>query len=377
MCLFRSPSLEVFAMFLSVHVLKSKEPEAKPKPWAGPLKAAGAISAAISFLLVLNQVTGVVQEFRIHHREFREAMQAGEQAENRGDYQAAFNSFKHALDLDPIDRRAQERQTEAAMLWLEDFDPTPQDPAPNQSVTDTANLALPVFDKGLVGARGPAAADILAHVGWANFLRYREGVKEGVTVEENFRQALERDPNNVYGHAMWGFWILWRGGELDAANQHFSAAVASGRKKEYARDLQLAALSYRHDNETDAEELRVANEMRKNGEPVSDRQCHDILDDTIGERLGMHNKLAVILSVLPAKETQATFDWLNAGKITSTNEKQAYSPFIAANLLEIAGDREGALTIYRALQKDPRTKSLLLVGAVDDGIKRLSAGKSN
>lgn len=364
-------------MLLSVHIPTSKTPEGKRRRWIGPLKAAGALSAIVSFLLVLNQGTGVVQEFRIHHKEFREAMLAGEQAENRQDYHAAFDTFKRALEIDPIDRQAQERQTEAAMLWLEDFDPTPDDPAPDRNVTDTANLVLPVFDKALARAKGPAAADILAHVGWANFLRYREGAKEGITVEENFRSSLEKDPNNVYAHAMWGFWILWRGGDLDAANKHFSAALATGRKKEYARSLQLAALSYRHNNETDAEELRVANEMRKNGEPVSDRQCHDILDDTIGDRLGMHNKLAAILSVLPAKEMQATFDWLNAGKITSTNEKQAYSPFIAANLLEIAGDREGALTIYRALQKDPRTKSLSLVGAVDDGIKRLSAGKSN
>jgi tetratricopeptide (TPR) repeat protein len=367
-------------MFLSVHVPKSKEPEAKPSRWKVALKAAGAVSAVVSFLLALNQVTGVVQEFRIHHKEFREAMQAGAQAENREDYHAAFDSFKHALDLDPIDRSAQERQTEAAMLWLESFDPTPDtlisdDPAADRSVIDAANLVLPVFDKGLVRAKGPAAADILAHVGWANFLRYREGVKEGITIDENFRQALEKDPNNVYAHAMWGFWIVWHDGNLEPANQHFSAALASGRKKEYVRDLQLAALVHRHNDETDAAELRVANEMRKNGETISDRQCHDILDDTIGDRLDMHNKLAAILSVLPAKEMQATFDWLNAGKVTSTNEKQAYSPFIAANLLEIAGDREGALSIYRTLQKDPRSKFLSLTGAIDDAIKRLSSGK--
>lgn len=372
-------------MFLSVHVpqtdaSKSEEPPTPPKRWTGPLKIAGAISAAISFLLVLNQGTGVVQDFRIHHKEFREAMQAGEQAENRRDYRAAFDSFKHATDLDPIDRKAQDRQTEAAMLWLEDFDPIPDtsiadDPAEDRSVVDVANLALPVFDKALARARGPAAADILAHVGWANFLRYREGVREGVTVEENFRQALEKDHANVYAHAMWGFWILWHGGDLDAANQQFSAALATGRKKGYVRDLQLAALVHRHNGETDADELRVANEMRKNGEPISDRQCHDILDDTIGDRLDEHQRLVAILSVLPAQEMQATFDWLNAGKITSTDEKQAYSPFIAANLLEIAGDRAGALTIYRGLQKDPRTRSITLLSVVNDAIKRLEAGK--
>jgi hypothetical protein len=372
-------------MFLSVHVPQSDDSKGEdspttPKRWTGPLKIAGAISTAISFLLVLNQGTGVVQDFRIHHKEFREAMQAGEQAENRQDYRAAFDSFKHATDLDPIDRKAQDRQTEAAMLWLEDLDPIPDtsiadDPAEDRSVVDVANLALPVFDKALARARGPAAADILAHVGWANFLRYREGVREGVTVDENFRLALEKDPANAYAHAMLGFWILWHGGDLKAAEQQFSAALATGRKKGYVRDLQLAGLVHRHNDETDADELRVANEMRQGNEPISDRQCHDVLDDTIGDRLDEHKRLAAILSVLPAKDMQATFDWLNAGKITSTDEKQAYSPFIAANLLEIAGDRAGALTIYRGLQKDPRSKSIALLSVVNDSIKRLEAGK--
>jgi tetratricopeptide (TPR) repeat protein len=363
---FRKKGLD---MFLLVRLPRDKKPDAAPNRWAGPLKAVGAVSAAISFLLALNQVTGLVQGFRIHHKEFREAMQAGEQAEKRQDYHAAFDSFKHALDLDPIDREAQERQTKAATLWLENLHATP-----DRSFTDTANLLLPVFDKGLVRARGPSAADILAHIGWANFLRYREGVREGVTVDENFRLALEKDPNNVYAHAMWGFWILWQGGKLDVANQHFSAALTSGREKEYVRRLQLAALENPHEDETDVALLRVANEMRRNGETISDQQRREILDDTIANRVGSHNRLVAILSALPAEDMQATFNWLNAGNSSPWTDKQAYGPFIAASLLEIAGDREGALIIYRTLQKDSGIKSEMLITVVNDAIKRLSGG---
>lgn len=354
-------------MLPTVHVPKHREPEAKPKRWTGVLKAVGAITAAISFLLALNQVTGVVQGFRIHHKEFREAMEAGEQAENRHDYHAAFDSFKRAIDLDPIDHAAQERQTKAAMLWLENVHATP-----DRSFTDTANLLLPVLDKALARAKGSAAADILAHIGWANFLRYREGVREGVTVDENFLQALEKDPNNAYAHAMWGFWILWQGGDKNSANQHFSAALASGQHGDYVRSLQLAALQNSPNDETDAAAIRAANEMRKKGESMSDEDRASILWETIAIRIRDHDRLVKILSVLPVDEMQATLDWLNVGDKNSSAGKQNNARFVAANLREITGDRAGALTMYRTLQGKLGQDSVL-VPQVDAAIKRLSA----
>jgi hypothetical protein len=75
------------------------------------LKAVGAIAAVVSLLLGLNQFTGVVQQFRIHHKEFSEAMKSGDAEQLRGDYGAAFRSFKHATELDPIDRQAQANET--------------------------------------------------------------------------------------------------------------------------------------------------------------------------------------------------------------------------------------------------------------------------
>jgi tetratricopeptide (TPR) repeat protein len=357
-------------MLLSVDIPSHKEPKSEPKPWAGSLKVVAAIGATISFLLGLNQFTGLVQNFRIHHKEFREAMEAGEQAEKRQDYRAAFQSLKRAIDLDPIDRKAQERQTEAAMLWLENVHATQE-----HSFTETANVLLPVFDNALIKAKGSAAADILAHIGWANYLRYREGSREGVTVEGNYRQALEKDPNNAYAHAMWGFWILWQGGTLDAANAHFSAALAAGQHKDYVRRLQLAALHNSQNDVNDAALIRAANEMRKNGEPMSDEQRHSILWDTIAVRISNHDRLVALLSVLPADEMQATYDWLNAGESGSAESKKFNGLFIAANLREIAGDPAQALSMYRTLQGNLKGTSYTLGSYVDAAIKRLSVGQ--
>ena len=105
------------------------------------LKAAAGVTAVISLLLAVNQVTGLVQTFRVHHKEFSEAMAVGKQELGRGDYPAAFESFSHAAELDPIDRGAQNLKAQAAMLWLENVQ------GGTKSFTEIANYLLPVLDK--------------------------------------------------------------------------------------------------------------------------------------------------------------------------------------------------------------------------------------
>ncbi len=358
-------------MSRSDHVSRASPSAKPPGRWTGLLKSVGAASAALSFLLVINQATGVLQNFRIHHREFWEAMKIGEQAEQRQDYPAAFASFKHASELDPIDRKAREQETKAAMLWLETAHS-----AESRSFTDTANQLLPVLDASLANARGTAAADILAHIAWANFLRYRDGAREGVNVDESLKRALSIDKSNPYAHAFSGFWILWQGGSVDAANEHFAAALASGRERAYVRELQFHALSGSHKDEADMALLYLANDMRKNGEAMSMLERARVLQNVFGIRVENHNQLVAVLSLLTPEETQATFDWLNSEETNGWIENWAFRPFIEANLHEITGNRAQALSEYRKLQKDLAGKNTTVAPQVDEAIKRLSA-KSN
>jgi len=325
------------------------------------LKAVGAVGAVVSLLLGLNQITGVVQQFRIHHKEFSEAMTSGEQELQRGDHGAAFRSFKRAAELDPVDRKAQTRETEAAMLWLETVH-AQQD----HSFTDVANQLLPVLDNALAKAKGPLAGDILAHIAWANFLRYREGRREGINVDDNLKTALAADPNNVYGHTMSGFWILWQGGDLGSADSHFSAALATGRARPYVRLLQLSALTNRDD--TDA--LRVANDMRKAGETVDTTFRRRIFWNSFTSRLHSHDRLVASLSILSPQDTEATYDWLDDQRADEV--KSSSRAFVEANLSEIQGRRAEALAQYRALQKQLRNTDIALASAVDASVERLS-----
>jgi len=356
-------------MFRSDHVSRpASQPVTPPRQWSTLLKSAGAVSAALSFLLVINQATGVLQNFRVHHREFWEAMKIGEQAEQRQDYPAAFASFKHASELDPIDRKAQEQETKAAMLWLETAHGTP-----TRSFTDTANQLLPVLDRSLASAKGTAAADILAHIAWANFLRYRDGAREGVNVDGSLERALAIDKTNPYAHAIFGFWILWQGGSVDSANTHFAVALASGRERAYVRSLQIAALNNRQQDDTDTASLRVANDMRKNGESMSQDERSLALFNVFKVRLHYHDELVAMLSVLPPADAEATVNWLSDGATDIWSEKGDARRFVVANLREVAGDRAQALLLYRALQKDMAGGDRALGPPVDEAVKRLAA----
>ena len=359
-------------MYRSDHAHKVPAPIEPPKRWTGLLKSIGAVSAALSFLLVVNQVTGVLQGFRVHHKEYWEAMKIGEQAEDRQDYPSAFASFKQATELDPIDRRARAQQTKAAMLWLETAHGTEK-----RSLSDTANELLPVFDRSLANAKGSDAADILSHIAWANFLRYREGAREAVNVEGTLQRALNIDKNNPYAHAIFGFWIMWPGGTLTpnlaAANEHFAAALASGRERAYVRGLQFASFANRQEDDTDFALLRLANEMRKDGESMSLDDRSRILWSAFKVRLYYQKPLVAVLSVLPPADTEATLTWLGEGTTDIWSENGDGRRFVVANLREVAGDRAQALSLYKSLQKDMAGQSRALASPVDEAVKRLSA----
>ena len=91
----------------------------------------------------------------------------GEQQLQRGDYPAAFDSFKHAVELDPVDHAAEEQQARAGMLWLENVH------SAQLSFKETADRVQPALERALTRAQGPEAADLLSHIGWAKFLRVR------------------------------------------------------------------------------------------------------------------------------------------------------------------------------------------------------------
>jgi hypothetical protein len=325
------------------------------------LKIVGAATAVISLLLALNQVTGWMQDLRIHHKEFSEAMNSGQQELQRDDYAAAFRSFKHAADLDPIDRKAQAAETQAAMFWLENADTDAQD------FVDMTGQTLQVLDNSLAKAKGQAAGDILAHIALADLIKYQQGVREGVNVDENLKAAFVVDPNNVYAHAIAGFWMLWRSSSnLGAAQAHFSAALTAGRVRPYVRGLQLSGLTNAGSPKCDAEELHIANEMRKSGEAM---------DNSFKQRIYWNNfsspeRLVLALTILPTDDIEATYDWLDYRE--PDHAKDWSREFMEANLSEVRGNPAQALAQYQSLAKQIHNQGYSIELLVNAAIQRLS-----
>ena len=352
---------------------ESEQASRKGTSLATVLKWVGGATAGISLLLALNQVTGLVQNFRVHHKEFSEAMKAGEQQQERGDYPAAFESFKHAAELDPIDRGAQKREAQAAMLWLENVH------AQNQTFTEIANQLLPVLDKALSSANGQDAADLLAHIGWANFLRSRDGSgTAGDLVVKSYEDAIKIDPQNPYANAMLAHWILWKNESQQQAKQHFAAALNSGRVRPYVRTLQLSGYSNVVSAENQAELLRVADEMRQQGEPLGPEQRSRVFNQVFMFPLDEREELGQVLRSVKSEDALATYDWLSSER--TGGDLRLRREYIAAFSLEVAGQTAEALSAYKSLQqqlgKNSPYHSLTLTVTVNDAAKRLSDSKA-
>lgn len=351
----------------NVHARHEEHP--KRKGLSTILKWAGAVAAIASLVITLSQVTDLFQGFSRRHREVTELVKAGKAEQDRKDYPAAFASYESAVKLDPGSRPAREGEAQSAMRWLENIS------ADGHTFTEVADRLLPVLDQAATTAQGREAADLAAHVGWANFLKYREGSREGVTVEENYRRAISLDPQNVYAHAMWGHWIMWQGGKPEDADRHFSAALASGRERPYVRELQISAwLNREGEPEAEAALLRVANDMRKSGESMRNSYRRRLRGD-IEVKFEERQELAQVLSALPPADMAATFEWLGpaAGDASDEAWKLEADAFVRANLSEMSGDRNQAVAAYGALRKELAGTHSILVAPVNEALKRLSA----
>ena len=127
------------------------------------------------------------------------------------------------------------------------------------------NKTLPVLSRGTSGAKGEHLADLLAHLGWVDYLRELDGVRGWGS-----RAALSPCARGRSGQRLCARHVGLRNprnrGSLAEAKQHFSAALESQREREYLRYLQISALLRIEDPERENEAIRVANEMRINGE---------------------------------------------------------------------------------------------------------------
>ena len=228
---------------------------------------------------------------------------------------------------------------------------------------ELVKTTLPVLTRGASDAKGERLGNLLAHMGWADYLSGGRAGSGGPDPTKRYRAALEADPANVYGHAMWGFELLRdrrSPGPLAEASKHFSAALDTGREREDLRSLQISALLQTYTNawiedlERHKEVLRVANAMRTGNEKTPEgwaslkRRMWSIYHFGFVSA----DEREPLLAALPPAEHLATFRWLfpEDDLPTDRGDYQRFEyRFVLANVEEYGADRAAALASYRRL----------------------------
>jgi hypothetical protein len=233
--------------------------------FATAMKWVGAASAILALLFSVQRLVVMISDAREKSARIAELLQtAGTQREG-GHYAEAWQTLAQAAALDDDRRAVREAQEDLAMEWLRRARATQG----RQTFGDIVALLSPVLSRGAATADAPQrSADLTAHLGWADFLLWREGRRE-LRPEHRYRRALELDPENVYAHAMWAHWILWQDGSPEEARAHFAQAHAAERERAYVRELEAAAWLNRGDAAAETELVRLAAAMSAAGEGLS------------------------------------------------------------------------------------------------------------
>jgi hypothetical protein len=315
--------------------------------WAKSISAVvavlGIISATIGYINnganFFSQVTGYFQG----QSEVRTLTETADERLAHKDYDAAWRANAQARQIAPRNAGASAQQARIAMKWLEDVHTgSANGPRTFSSIVDPLKAAL---IEHLPGTKGAEKANLQAHIGWANFLRSRDGNPE-MDITEEFNAALAEDPANMYGHVMRGFWIVWKGGPVDRARPDLDAALASPTDPAFSDMMIMAALTNNTSDAFVAGAIEYAGKIRVAGRNI-DNHTKDSLLWYYSICLHSPGMLSLIAERLPPDEQIALLDWLKQGEVSDNDKRVA--AYFTAHFTEAQGKKDEALRLYKDL----------------------------
>jgi hypothetical protein len=322
--------------------------------FAALLKWIGIAAGLLSFATALYGVVRAQAELRERERVVTEQIALARSQRTAGDYAAAWDSLQRAGSASEADgmiakllgglsekqQAVRTAQEDLAMEWIRGAH------APEgHKFGEVADKVVGTLTVGANDASGSRKAELLAHVGWAYFLKIRDGDTR-LRPDGQYKLAVAADATNPYANAFWGHFILWNNGPLSEAKTRFAAALATGRERADVREFQLAALSNSEAQELEAEWWRVINEMRKNGEPI-DAHTRDLMIFHYGIALHDGAEMKVLLAAAPPADHIELLKALRQGR-DDQGGKFTVTAALAV-MLEAAGRKEESLAAWRDL----------------------------
>jgi hypothetical protein len=339
---------------------KSDDQEREPRL----LKWVGGITAVLSLIFGLQQAIQLVSDTRERQRQIAELNSVADLQRDSGDYRASWATFERAIEaaepsgqlakltgqLSSQRRQLREEQEDLAMLWLENLRVKSSD---GESFSDFIAPLDPVLNRGIASSSGQRKADLLAHAGWASYLKWRDGQRE-MAPDRLYAQALEIDADNPYANAYRGHWLLLtkREAAVPDAQASFANALSSGRVKGHVRDIQLAAW---RNLSSDGEDEYVATvvDMRKKGEAITPQTRSDLwrIYSFVCGLSDDRRRLSQLSTSVPVAEQLATFQSLffGADKAPPDENPRPGADACLAVLLEAADQRAEALMVWTEL----------------------------
>jgi len=344
------------------------------RPWWQRLARPWVPMLALVVLAAIGATGWWTYQHRQRATEVTALLKAADLERQSGNYAPAWSTSARAAALAPTDRDVALAQEHIAMDWLDNIVVT----AGTGGFAATVDKVQPVLARCATSSEGRRAADCLAHLGWGDFLRSREGAG-GLDPVQQYRRAIALDPQNPYAHAMWAFDILRSGGRLSEAASHVTAALDSGRARPLVRRLEIAGLLWRGDAEAEQALVGVADDIRKHNEAMpADASGNSLswrLWNVYQQRLVNRRATEAFLSAASPADHLATYRWLFPEARMPENKRVMYL-FMRALLEERAGERGQALGTYRvvrdAMSREGAADSGALAARTADAIARLS-----
>jgi tetratricopeptide (TPR) repeat protein len=331
----------------------------------------------LSLLVGIQNLNGLYRDHLAREAAVDELVAGAERLAAVGDFRRAWKMYEQALAQGPASARVRQGQIELAMRWL-----PRAHIVGDEKFSDIVDTTLPALTRGLATARGTRAADLLALLGWAHYLQRKDRGISDVDIPGLYAEALKEGPDSVYAHTFLGHWQISEERDLEGGLAHFEKALATERQAEFVRRYQWSSLrNLWFATSSGSEEqiagqraaLRMANDMRRHGEPLlGERQRSDLLR-CYGERFAGES-LEDMLPALPREEHLALVQWLLDGTDPDQPLTRA-SRFVVGRLQEIQGDVTAALATFRAL--DPIVNgNWNLREPLDEALERLTGVKT-